>query len=306
MTGTVLILGANGGFGRAAAEAFWNAGWTVRRFDRSRDRLPEAATGADVIVNGWNTPYPTWQVELPKLTETVIEAARASGATILQPQNIYVYGSASPTRIGIDTPHAATNTLGRLRIDMERRLKASGVRVILLRAGDFIDAGPGGAWMNRVVLSRLGREQIVYPGNPDIPHSWAYLPDLGRAAVGLAERRAALGPFHEVLFPGYTLTGRDLATLASEALGRPLKVKKMNWLPIRFLSPVWALARHLIEMRYLWEMPHSLDGASLDEALPDFAATDPEAAIAAAIAGMSREAGTGSPVPASRDATQRA
>ena len=51
MTGTVLILGSNGRFGRHAAEAFWNNAWTIRTFDRALDDLGEAARGADVIVN---------------------------------------------------------------------------------------------------------------------------------------------------------------------------------------------------------------------------------------------------------------
>ncbi|SNT34623.1 hypothetical protein [Antarctobacter heliothermus] len=58
MVGTVLILGGNGRFGRNAAEAFWNAGWRIRLFDRAEDDLAQAAQGADVIVNGWNPAYP--------------------------------------------------------------------------------------------------------------------------------------------------------------------------------------------------------------------------------------------------------
>jgi NAD(P)-dependent dehydrogenase (short-subunit alcohol dehydrogenase family) len=46
MQNTALILGSTGRFGRAAAEAFWNAGWRVRTFDRRSDDLPEAARGA--------------------------------------------------------------------------------------------------------------------------------------------------------------------------------------------------------------------------------------------------------------------
>ena len=43
MSGTVLILGAKGRFGRHAAEAFWNRGWQVRLFDRAMDDLTAAA-----------------------------------------------------------------------------------------------------------------------------------------------------------------------------------------------------------------------------------------------------------------------
>ncbi len=51
MTQTVLILGATGRFGRNAGEQFSRAGWTVRRFDRTRDDLARAAKGAEVIVS---------------------------------------------------------------------------------------------------------------------------------------------------------------------------------------------------------------------------------------------------------------
>ncbi len=192
MQQTVLILGGTGRFGRAAAEAFWNAGWRVRVFDRKVDRLPEAALGADVIVNGWNPPYTQWADLLPGLTDTVIEAARASGATVIQAANIYVYGDGSPETLGPDTPHAARNPMGRLRIDMEARLREAGIPLILLRAGDFIDTEGSGNWFDRVLMAKLAKDRVAYPGNPDIPHAWAYLPDLGRAAVALAERRAAL------------------------------------------------------------------------------------------------------------------
>ena len=88
MTGTVLILGASGRFGRNAAEAFWNAGWQVRNFERGADTLNAAAQGVDVIVNGWTPAYPDWARLVPDLTQQVISAARSSGATVLIPGNI--------------------------------------------------------------------------------------------------------------------------------------------------------------------------------------------------------------------------
>lgn len=297
MTGKVLVLGGNGRFGRSAAEAFWNAGWKVRLFDRDADTLPDAAMGAEVIVNGWNPPYDRWAAELPGLTDKVIEAARASGATLIQAQNIYVYGKGSPERLAVETPHAARNELGRLRIGMEERLRASGIRVILLRAGDFIDTAGSGNWLDRIILAKLGKGRLVYPGNPDIPHAWAYLPDLARAAVALAQRRDSLAPFEDVPYPGYTLSGRDLAALVSRAVGREIAVRPMSWLPLRVAAPFWPMARRLLEMRYLWDMPHRIDAARFDALVPGFTSTAPEEAVAAAVAGLGTEAARPRPAP---------
>lgn len=288
MQQTVLILGGTGRFGRAAAEAFWNAGWRVRVFDRKADRLPDAALGAEVIVNGWNPPYDRWADLLPGLADQVIAAARASGATVIQPANVYVYGAASPETLGPDTPHAARNPLGRLRVEMEDRLRAAGIPLILLRAGDFIDIEGSGNWLDRVLLGNLAKGRLDYPGNPDIPHAWAFLPDLGRAAVALAERRAALDRVEEVLFPGYTLTGREMARLVAEASGRPVRLSRFAFWPLHLARPFWPLAKGLLEMRYLWTMPHRLDGTRFAAQVPDFRPTPVEAAIAAAVAGLAQ------------------
>jgi nucleoside-diphosphate-sugar epimerase len=289
MQKTALILGANGRFGRAAAEAFWNAGWRVRTFDRATDRLPDAAHGADVIVNGWNPPYPRWAAELPGLTEQVIAAARSSGATLIQAANVYVYGSGAPVVLTEDTPHAATNPLGRLRIEMEDRLRASGLPVVLLRAGDFIDTEASGNWFDRVLLGKLAKGRLVYPGDLDAAHAWAFLPDLARAAVALAERGAPEG-FEEVLYPGHTLTGRELLAHVRVAAGRDVRLAPFAWWQLRLARPVWPMAGGLLEMRYLWSMPHRLYAAGFDRRVPGFRPTPAEEAVAAAVRAVMRPA----------------
>ena len=284
MTKTVLILGSTGRFGRNACDAFWNAGWTVRRFNRTTDDLLQASAGADVIVNGWNPPYTDWAAELIGLTSEVIKAARQANATLLQPANIYVYGAGSPKLLSSSTPHCAENPLGRIRIEMEALLQDSGVRTILLRAGDYIDDQPSGNWFDRVIAAKVARGRLSYPGDPDVDHAWAYLPDIARAAVALAEIRDQLDAFEDILFAGYTLSGRDLVRHAEEAVGRTVRLTKVSWLPIQVARPVWPMAKHLLEMRYLWSMPHRLDDARFKTLVPDFRATPASEAIATALA----------------------
>jgi len=190
MTGTVLILGATGRFGRNAATAFEAAGWTVRRYDRRTDTPQTAAPGADVIVNGMNPPdYRDWDTEVPRITALAIAAARASGATLIVPGNVYNFGT-QPAPWGPDTPQRPVTGKGRVRVEIERALRAAvedhGLRVIILRAGDFIDDAPAGTWLGEGILRGLRRGRVAYPGRADIPHAWAYLPDLARAAVALA------------------------------------------------------------------------------------------------------------------------
>ncbi len=283
MSGTVLILGASGRFGRHAAEAFWNAGWRVRVFDRAADDLTTAAMGADVIVNGWNPKYADWERDVPRLTEQVIAAARASRATVIIPGNVYVYGKGSPEVLSAETPHRATNPLGRVRRSMEIAYREAGVRTVILRAGDFIDTEASGNWFDMIVAAKLFKNQVTAPGDLDVPHAWAFLPDMARAAVCLAERREMLESFEEVLFPGYSLSMRQMVDVIERATGREVTLKRMSWLPLLLAAPFWPMGRKLLEMRYLWSMPHRLDGARFDALLPDFRDTDPLIAFATAL-----------------------
>ena len=242
MTQTALILGATGRFGRACATAFAQAGWLVERFDRDRDDLMRAAQGVDVIVNGWNPQYPDWAAQVPGLHARVIEAARASGATVIVPGNVYVFGPNAPTPWGPHSPHLAQNPLGRIRVEMEAACRATDVRVILLRAGDFIDTTASGNWFDMVLTKGLAKGRFTYPGDPNIPHAWAYLPDLAQVAVDLAEQRSSLPEFCDVPFAGYTLTGHEMAAALNHVLARPVRFKQMSWLPMHLLRPVWPLA----------------------------------------------------------------
>jgi len=288
MPQTALILGATGRFGHNAAQAFQSSGWNIRRFNRKHDALLQAAQGADVIVNGWNPPYPDWAQQVPERHTEVIAAAEATGATVIVPGNVYVFGGDTPGPWSETTPHLATNPLGRIRIDMEEAYRASSARTILLRAGDFIDTCNSGNWFDQIMIKHLLRGRFTYPGNAELEHAWAYLPDLARAAVALAENRHELPHYSDVPFPGYTLSGEQIAASLAEITGRAIRLKRMDWVPIQVARPLWSLAAPLLEMRYLWETPHQLDGTYFAELLPDFQHTGITEALRSAISGSGK------------------
>ena len=133
----VLVLGASGMFGSHAAQAFAAAGWEVRKYQRGTD-IHQAAEGAKVIVNAMNPPmYHDWDNLIPQITAQAIAAAKSSGATLLVPGNVYVYGR-EPAPWGPDTPQRPVARKGAIRAQMEQDYRAAsedGVQVILLRGG---------------------------------------------------------------------------------------------------------------------------------------------------------------------------
>ena len=287
MTQIVLILGASGRFGRHANAAFTAAGWQVRTFDRSQDDLIQAATGVDVIVNAWNPPYPDWAREMAGIHAQVRRAARVSDALVIIPGNVYVFGAQTPSPWGPKTPHAAKNPMGRLRIDMEAAYRSEGIRTLILRAGDFLDTEASGNWFDLILTKPLAKGVLSYPGKDTLAHAWAFLPDITRAAVALSEHRDKLPRFCDLSFSGYSLTGQELAQALSRVTGRSIRIKRMQWWPLRMMAPFWKTGACLVEMSYLWNTAHQLDQSAFDQILPEFKITSLESALAQAIPAQS-------------------
>jgi nucleoside-diphosphate-sugar epimerase len=304
---TILVLGAAGRLARVAAEAFRDAGWTVKGQVRpgGAGRLPPgvvpveadgtdaealaaAARGADVVLQGLNPPYTAWRTEVPKLTAAAIAAARASGGLLLFPGNVYGFGAEMPAVLTPETPERPTTVKGRLRVEAEAALAAgarSGAyRLAVIRAGDFY-GGPGrGSWFDLVVAKDAARGLVASPARDlDMPHAWAYLPDLARAFVAVAEARDRLGPVETFHFAGHTLSMREIAAAVGLARGKPARVRRLPWWALRLAGLVMPMPRELVEMKYLWDVPHRLEDPRLESLAGPLPATPPDRAVADAL-----------------------
>jgi nucleoside-diphosphate-sugar epimerase len=281
---TALVLGASGGFGGQVALALQSAGWRVTRYQRGTD-MTAAAKGAALIVNGLNPPnYHNWDRLIPEITTSVLAAARAGGARLLIPGNVYPYGR-EPGPWNADTPHRPVSRKGRIRAEMEARCReaaeAGGSRTILLRGGDFMLPGAPQAVMNRIVLGKVAQGTVTTLGDPDAPHAYAYLPDMARAAVGLVALGDDLPAYADIPFAGHNFTISDLEARISRLSGRQMRIKSFPTWFFTLASPFWELARELREMLYLNSFPHSLDPAPLRPLLPDYHDTPLDEVIAA-------------------------
>jgi len=282
MTKTALILGASGKIGRHFATAFRAAGWQTRDFKRGGD-MNAAAQGCDMIVNGMNPPaYHDWETILPAITAQVLEAAKSSGATILFPGNVYVFG-AQPGPWSDATPHKPCSRKGEIRADIEAQYRAAaaqGVKTIILRAGDFLTPEVSDSFVDMVYLRSFAKGVITSMGDPDVERAHAWLPDMARAGVMLAEKRAELPDFTDVCLPGLTASTNQIAAALSQQAGRVLTVKTFPWWLFTVTAPVWEMAREMKEMRYLYNTPHRMSGERLAQILPDYRAASLEQVIA--------------------------
>ncbi len=318
---TVLVLGANGRFGQAAVQAFAAAGWRVlaqlRRVPAAplpagaeAVRLPmgdvaallQRAEGARVVVYAVNPPYTDWPRQLLPLARQGMAIAQGLGATFMLPGNVYNFGEGMPALLDESTPERPNTVKGRLRAELEAELAAragQGLRSVVVRAGDFFGGGAG-SWLDLVIAKKLRQGRLVYPGPLDVPHAWAYLPDLARACVAVADRavQGDLPAVTRLHFAGHTLTGHELLEAlerAAQALGeRPaagFRRGGMPWAALRVMGWFVPMLREVVDMAYLWRVPHALDGRALQARVGPLPATPVDAALLSAL----RDLGFGGP-----------
>jgi nucleoside-diphosphate-sugar epimerase len=295
--GHILILGAQGRIGAAAAQAFRAAGWRVQAQARragpgvdlvaplaDTEALCRAADGAHTVLYAVNPLYTEWSRQLQPLAEAGMAVAERLGAHFLLPGNVYAYGACLPPRLTPDTPQHPDTPKGRQRALLEQtladRAAAGRLRATVLRAGDFFGPAPG-TWLDKLIAKDLpaaaasGRGATLrYPGPLDRAHAWAYLPDLALAFVDVAalkrqEDATGTGRAYETLhFAGHTLTGAELLQAladAARALGvkGPLRQARMPWWPLQLAGLAVPMLRELARMRWLWLHAHALDGRAL-------------------------------------------
>lgn len=304
---TIVILGAAGRIGDAASKAFVAAGWRVKGLARGRkgaelpldvewikadatDRaaLVEACAGADVVLNALSPEYTEWEQKVLPLAENVIAACEATGATQLLPGNLYNFGHGVRIGMGEDMPESPTTSKARVRIAMEdlfrRRAAASGVQTLVLRSGDFYGGTKPGNWLDLFILAKLQKGVFTWPGPMDVPHAFAYLPDLARSFVRLAAARRKLPAFDRFHFSGHTLCGAEVMAATESAVQRPLQRRGVPWTLLRAQGLFVPILREVAAMSYLWNTPHSLDGRKLEALVGALPATSPMAAIRQALA----------------------
>jgi nucleoside-diphosphate-sugar epimerase len=301
MGGSILVLGAAGHLGRAAAEAFRDAGWEVASLVRgasaagaapgtriievdARDSasVAEAARGVDVVLHALSPPYAEWPALVPAFGETAIAAARAANATLVLPGSLYNYGPDMPSVVSEATPMHPTSRKGALRVALEARAQDAGIRTIVLRAGDFY-GGNGGVWLDRVITRYVEHGRLTYPGPLNVVHEWAYLPDLAAALVPLVEARGQFGSFETFGFSGHAVTGAEFTRGIMRTLKRNLRIETMPWWLLRTLAPLVPTFRELVEISYLWSVPHRIDGEKLASIIGAVPHTPFETAVAAAL-----------------------
>jgi nucleoside-diphosphate-sugar epimerase len=312
---TALVLGATGSFGAHAVQALIKHGWSIRALARDpvaavaklgvrtpidwlqgdamdRASVVAAAKGAQLIVHAVNPPrYRNWKGTVLPMIENSIAAAKASGARLILPGTVYNFAPDSGAMIGEHAPQHPVTRKGAIRAEMERRLRQAsdrdGVRVLILRAGDFFGPAAPNSALAWLTQKSRGRLTGVYAPGP-AAHDFAYMPDLGETLARLVDAEDRLGAFEVFHFRGHWAEdGEAFGQAMRRVTGNAkLPIRAFPWIALYCLAPFDETMREMLEMGYLWKQPIGLDNAKLVAFLGEEPHTPLETALRATLADM--------------------
>lgn len=225
----------------------------------------KVCAGAAVVYQCLNPAYTQWVELFPPLQAGVLEGTAAAGGKPL-----------------VETlPYAAQTRKGKVRAAMAESLlnahQQGKVRVVMARAADFF--GPRvktSAMGERVFPAALAGKAVQMIGNPDLPHTFTYMPDIGKALVLLGQREEALGQVWH-LPSAATVTTRQFVQMIGSALGKPVNIQTAPKPLLQLLGLFNANVREVVEMLYQFEEPFVVDTSKYAHAFGNQATPLPEA-----------------------------
>ncbi|MBT2489880.1 NAD-dependent epimerase/dehydratase family protein [Streptomyces sp. ISL-96] len=232
-------------------------------------RLIDVAQGAVAIYGCAAPPYHRWASEWPPLASSVCAAAEATGAVLVMLGNLYGYGPVDGPMTE-ELPLAATGPKGRVRAavwERARDLHEQGrIKAVEVRASDFFGPGvtDGGHLAARVMPRLLRGKPVSRLGDPDVPHSWSYLPDVARALAEVAGEERAWGRAWHVPTEPALSTREMVDRLAAQSETGPVVVRRLPSAVLGVASVFSPLIRELKEIRYQFVRPFVVDSSAYE------------------------------------------
>jgi len=248
----------------------------------------DAATGAAVIYQCLNAPYSKWATLFPPLQRGLLTAAERQGALLVSLENLYGYGPTGGAPMTEDLPLAAETVKGRTRASMTRELldarDAGRVHIAIGRASDFFGAGvtDGSTLGERVFGNALAGRRADFIGNPELLHSYSYVPDIARGLATLGTNARAVDQIWHLPGPETTTTRRVFELIGDE-VGHPVDSRSVPKIALRALGLVNPVLRSMVEMTYQFDQPFVLDSSKYESTFED-AGTSLQQAIATTVA----------------------
>ena len=281
MTQSILVLGY-GAVGRAVTAALAARGDAVRVGQRSRPAdLPpgvgftpcdlldpqavrRAVEGAAQVVLDVGLPYDSrvWRVPWPPLMTNLLAACAETGARIVFIDNLYMLGRQTGPRRE-DMPLTRKGRKPAILSEVTRIWMGARDRVKLasLRCTDFYGPGVPVSHVGSTGFGALAQgKPALLLAPPDIPHDFAYVPDIARATLTLLD--APDDAYGQVwnMPCAPTLTPRQILALGAKAIGVKPRVTVVPFWLLPLLGLFARFINEVVDVGFTWDRPYVVDG----------------------------------------------
>ena len=224
-----------------------------------------AAKGASVVYQALNPPYHRWHELFSGLQASALAAAKYANARFVSIENLYMYDSSRP--MTEDSPMAPVSRKGALRQEMAADVMAAHergeVRATALRSSDYY--GPGvlrSTLGERVFGNLVAGKKAQINGSSTMPHSVAYIEDVGNAAAALGMNDEALGQVW-IAPHAPARTQGEIVAEACRVLGMEPRFTVVSPLMMRLAGLFVPDARASVEMMYQFTAPFVADSTRI-------------------------------------------
>jgi nucleoside-diphosphate-sugar epimerase len=287
------ILGAGGVIGREVAKALPAFTQSIRLVNRN----PKAVNASDQLfpadllkskeifraVEGSETVYLTvglpyersvWEEHWPPLMRHVLAACEEFGARLVFFDNVYMYDAGSLNPMTEESPWNPPSRKGKVRAAIARMLleaaSAGKVEALIARAADFY--GPGikdRSVLTETVFKPLSQGKTAqWLGSANVPHSYTYTPDAGKATALLGNTPDAYGQVWHLPTAAQPMTGKEwVHAIAAELQARPRLQVAPAWMvgALGWFNPIM---REFHEMVYQYDRPYVFDSSKFEKRFP--------------------------------------
>jgi nucleoside-diphosphate-sugar epimerase len=293
----VAVFGTTGATGREVVGELLRRGVHVRVVSRSPDHLArafgelgverhaadltdrnaaiQAAEGCDLIFDCVGLPLERFHLHVA-IAQNVAAAMEASGARGVLVTSYWSYGPGDAGPMPEDRPLAPGSEKARIRREQEEVLLRSGAAVA--RLPDFYGPGAEISLLNDGLKALAAGKSVLWPGDPEAPRDFSFIPDTGRLLCDLAERPAAYGQPWNVPGSGPE-PPRKILEQAAELRGTRLKLRRGRRWMVALAGLFRPELREFKDLLPLYERPVILDDTRIRRLLAEIRVTPYEEGI---------------------------
>jgi nucleoside-diphosphate-sugar epimerase len=215
-------------------------------------------------------PYDSrvWRRSWPRAMRNVVAALDGTGIPVVFLDNLYQLGAQrGPRREDMPLTRRGRKPaiLSAATRIWRKAADAGRIRMTALRCPDFYGPGVAASHLGPSALGRLAEGQpalLMVP--PDVPHDFAYVPDIARAMVTLLDADGVDGEVWNMPCAP-TKTPREILALGAKALGVKPRITAIPFWTLAPMGLFWRFANEVRDVGFTWTRPFQVDASKFKQ-----------------------------------------